>query len=290
MTEATKGVLAMVGACVIWGFSALYYKLLADIPPLEVLAHRTLWSVFVFIGVLALQSRLGELRRALSGGRSFLLIGAAALMISTNWFFFIFSIQTGHLMQSSLGYYIFPLVAVALGALVLKERLSRSKKIAVLLAAIAVVQLTLGLGVAPWISLILALTFGLYGLIKRYVAAGPVVSVTAEVFLLMPIALAYLVWLGRAEGVFGADLIQSGLLILSGPLTAAPLILFSYASKRAALSTIGLVQYLNPTLQFTIAVVIFGEVLTLWHAIAFALIWAGLAIYSVGAMRPQAAR
>ena len=104
MTEATKGVLAMVGACVIWGFSALYYKLLADIPPLEVLAHRTLWSVFVFIGVLALQSRLGELRRALSGGRSFLLIGAGGIMISTNWFFSIFSIQTGHLMPIALGY------------------------------------------------------------------------------------------------------------------------------------------------------------------------------------------
>ncbi|MCV2875659.1 EamA family transporter RarD [Rhodobacteraceae bacterium XHP0102] len=290
MSGATKGVLAMVGACVIWGFSALYYKLLADIPPLEVLAHRTLWSVVVFVGVLALQARIGELRLALSGGRSFALIGAAALMISTNWFFFIFSIQTGHLMQSSLGYYIFPLVAVALGAIVLKERLSNPKKIAVLLAAVAVVQLTIGLGVAPWISLILAFTFGLYGLIKRYVAAGPVVSVTAEVILLGPIAFGYLVWLGRDLGVFGADLVQSGLLILSGPLTAAPLILFSYASKRAALSTIGLVQYLNPTLQFTIAVVIFGEVLTLWHGVAFALIWTGLALYSANALKPQAAR
>ncbi len=285
MTESGKGVLAMVGACSIWGLSALFYRLLADVPPLEVLAHRTVWSLVVFGIVLALQTRLAETRIALSGSRKFALVFAAAAMISCNWFFFIFSVQVGRVVESSLGYYIFPLVAVALGGIVLRERLSKPQLAAVGLAALAVVILTAGLGVAPWISLILAVTFGIYGLLKRWVDAGPVVSVTAEVLVLTPIAVAYLIWLGADAGVFGHDLWLSILLVLAGPMTAVPLIMFSYAAKRASLSTLGLVQYLNPSLQFFVAVVLFGEAITLWHAIAFPIIWVALALYSWATLR-----
>ncbi len=285
MTESGKGVLAMVGACSIWGLSALFYRLLADVPPLEVLAHRTVWSLVVFGIVLALQTRLAETRIALSGSRKFALVFAAAAMISCNWFFFIFSVQVGRVVESSLGYYIFPLVAVALGGIVLRERLSKPQLAAVGLAALAVVILTAGLGVAPRISLILAVTFGIYGLLKRWVDAGPVVSVTAEVLVLTPIAVAYLIWLGADAGVFGHDLWLSILLVLAGPMTAVPLIMFSYAAKRASLSTLGLVQYLNPSLQFFVAVVLFGEAITLWHAIAFPIIWVALALYSWATLR-----
>ena len=285
MTESGKGVLAMVGACSIWGLSALFYKLLTDVPPLEVLAHRTLWSLVVFGIVLALQGRLRETGAALAGRRNFALVFAAAAMISCNWFFFIFSVQVGRVVETSLGYYIFPLVAVAIGGVVLRERLSRAQMAAVALAALAVIILTAGLGVAPWISLILAVTFGLYGLLKRWVAAGPVVSVTAEVVVLAPIALVYLIWLGAEAGSFGHDLKLSGLLILAGPMTAIPLIMFSYAAKRASMSTIGLVQYLNPSLQFFCAAVLFGETVTLWHAIAFPIIWVALALYSWATLR-----
>ncbi|MGV6889195.1 EamA family transporter RarD [Rhodophyticola sp. SM2404] len=285
MTESGKGVLAMVGACSIWGLSALFYRLLADVPPLEVLAHRTVWSLVVFGIVLALQTRLAETRIALSGTRKFALVFAAAAMISCNWFFFIFSVQVGRVVESSLGYYIFPLVAVALGGIVLRERLSKPQLAAVALAALAVMILTAGLGVAPWISLILAVTFGIYGLLKRWVDAGPVVSVTAEVLVLTPIAVAYLIWLGADAGVFGHDLWLSILLVLAGPMTAIPLIMFSYAAKRASLSTLGLVQYLNPSLQFFVAVVLFGEAITLWHAIAFPIIWVALALYSWATLR-----
>lgn len=285
MTESSKGVLAMVGACTIWGLSALFYRLIADVPPLEVLAHRTLWSLVVFGIVLALQSRLQEVLVALRGGRQFALVFAAAAMISCNWFFFIFSVQVGRVVESSLGYYIFPLVAVALGGLVLRERLSKQQLAAVGLAAIAVIILTAGLGVAPWISLILAVTFGIYGLLKRWVDAGPVVSVTAEVVVLAPIAVAYLIWLGKDAGSFGHDLGGSLLLVLAGPMTAIPLIMFSYAAKRASMSTIGLVQYLNPSLQFFCAAVLFGETVTLWHAIAFPIIWVALALYSWATLR-----
>jgi len=235
--------------------------------------------------VLALQTRLAETRIALSGTRKFALVFAAAAMISCNWFFFIFSVQVGRVVESSLGYYIFPLVAVALGGIVLRERLSKPQLAAVGLAALAVVILTAGLGVAPWISLILAVTFGIYGLLKRWVDAGPVVSVTAEVLVLTPIAVAYLIWLGADAGVFGHDLWLSMLLVLAGPMTAIPLIMFSYAAKRASLSTLGLVQYLNPSLQFFVAVVLFGEAITLWHAIAFPIIWVALALYSWATLR-----
>ena len=207
MTDTGKGILAMVGACTIWGLSPLYYKLLVAVPPGEVLAHRTLWSFAFFGVVLTLQGRLAELPRLLRGRRA-LVVGFAAAMISANWFLFILSIQIGHTMQASLGYYIFPLVAVVIGLVAFGERLSAAQGVAVALAAAAVLLLTFGLGVTPWISLILAFTFGLYGLVKKRLDAGPVVSVTAEVLLLAPLAAVWLAGLHAglwSEGRPGAS-------------------------------------------------------------------------------------
>lgn len=298
MSETTKGILAMVAACVIWGFVPLYYALLAHVPPLEVLSHRTIWSLLLFGVLLSVQGRLGELPRMLLAGRGFLLVAIAGLMVSTNWGVFILSVQIGKVVESSLGYFIFPLVAVLLGRLVYGEALSRVKYLAVAIAATAVVVLTVGLGVAPWISLILAFTFGLYGVIKKGLEAGPVVSVTGEVLVLAPFAVIWLagVHLGGWEGltgrnaaVFGHSLRDSLILIGSGLTTAGPLILFSYASRRLNLATVGLLQYINPSLQFLCAVAILGEAVTPWHMIAFPMIWAALALYSVGAIRQDRA-
>ena len=288
MTEATRGVAAMVAACTIWGLSPIYYRLLDHVPPLEVLAHRTLWSLVFFAGVLALQRRLGALGRALGSLRAVWVTALAALFISSNWFLFIYSVQIGRTTQTSLGYYMFPLVAVLIGRVVFGERLGRAQWLAVAIAAGAVVVLILGPGTAPWIALILAGTFGLYGLMKKRQPAGPVVSVTAEVLLLSPIAAA-VIWAAHAGagGAFGASGQDTALLMLSGPITATPLILFSYAARRAALATVGLVQYLNPTLQFFCAVALFGEPFGLWQAIAFPMIWTALAIYSWAALRPS---
>ncbi|MDR9485698.1 MULTISPECIES: EamA family transporter RarD [Sediminimonas] len=292
MNEAAKGVAAMVAACTIWGLSPLYYKMLAHIPPIEILAHRTLWSMLFFAGVLLLQSRLGELRRALGGVRAAVIIGFAALMISTNWFIFIMSIQIGKATEASMGYYLFPLVAVVIGMVAFGEKLGRAQAVAVALAAMAVALLTYGLGVAPWIALILSISFGMYGLVKKYISVGPVVSVTGEVLLLSPIALLVL-WIvhtgGDGGGAFGASVSDSALLAFSGPLTGTPLILFSYATRRVRMATVGLVQYLNPTLQFFCAVIVFGEPFGTWHAAAFALIWTALAIYSFTALRAERA-
>ena len=290
MTETRKGMLAMIGACVIWGLSPLYYKMLAHIPPLEVLAHRTLWSFALFTVILALRGRLGEMRRALTGWRRVGLFALASAMISTNWFFYIMSIQIGHTTEASLGYYIFPLVAVLIGRFGFGEHLAPAQWSSVGLAALAVGVLTWGLGVAPWISLLLAVTFGLYGAVKKQLPVGPMVSVTIEILFFLPIGLSMLaIQHGSGQGAFGHDGWDSALLILSGPLTATPLLLFSAAARRVPMATVGLLQYLNPTLQFFCAVVIFGEAFTLWHRIAFGLIWAALALFSVSVLRQDRA-
>lgn len=289
MSQTRRGVLAMVLACTIWGLSSLFYKLLSPVPPLEVLAHRTLWSLVFFAVILAPQRRLGEIAQCLATPRLALVTLAAALTISANWFGFIYSVQVGRAMEASLGYYIFPLVAVLLGLAVFGDRLRPLQWAAVALATVAVVLLTIGLRVAPTISLMLALTFGLYGVLKRKMPAAPMASVGAEVTLLAPVALLWLGlahgfgWAGlpgRTGGIFLTDLWLSVLLVLAGPLTGLPLMLFSYATQRLPLPTVGLIQYLNPTLQFLCATLVFGEPFTPWHAIAFPMIWAALAIYS----------
>jgi len=273
----------MAAACTVWGLSGMYYKLLDHIPPIEVLCHRTLWSAALFTGVLAVQGRLRALPAAMRVPRQGMLIALGSVMISVNWFAFIWSIHNGHAMEASLGYFLFPLIAVLFGALFFGERLARGQQLAVGIAALAIAVLTAGLGVAPWIALLLAVTFGLYGAIKKTLGVGPVVSVTLEVLLLVPVALIVLWTIGG--GSFGQSAQDGILLVLSGVITAIPLILFSAATKRVSLSAIGLVQYLNPTLQFGVATFIFLEPFTPWHAIAFPMIWSALALYSFVALR-----
>ncbi|MDO6483588.1 EamA family transporter RarD [Shimia thalassica] len=291
MSDARKGILAMVVTCVIWGLSPLYYKLLSHIPPIEILTHRTIWSAVIFTGLLLFQGRLHLLWSAMKPGRGLVIIAVAATLISINWFVFIWSIANAHATEASLGYFLFPLVAVLFGRVIFAETLSRLQLIAVGMAFCAVVLLTVGLGVAPWIALILSGTFGFYGVIKKQLTLGPVVSVTGEVLVLLPIAAVILFNIhSGGTGRFGPDQLQdSFLLVLSGALTATPLIMFSYATKRAKLSTIGLLQYINPTLQFICAVAIFGEPFGFWHAISFPIIWGALAVYTVAALRQDKA-
>lgn len=279
MTEGTKGLIAMCVAYGIWGLSPLYYFQLKHVPPLEVLSYRCLWSLAFFAVVLLVQRRLPLVLDALAKPRNLLIIAIAAIMISSNWFGYIFAISTGQGLEASLGYYMFPLVAVLLGRVLLGETLSRAQLGAVGLATVAVLILAIGLGVPPYIGLSLAATFGIYGLIKKQLDVGPVVSVTAEVVLLSPLALLWIVAQGTG-GIAGHDVTTQVLFAISGPLTAMPLVLFSYAARRARMSTIGIVQYMNPTLQFVCAVLVFQEPFTFWHAVAFPLIWVALTLYS----------
>ena len=282
MTASTKGILAMIGSCIIWGLSSLIYKQLSNVPAIEILAHRTLWSFVFFVILLGVQGRLYEVRGSFSDRRSTCLTVLAALMILANWFLFIWSIETERATQASLGYYIYPLVSVVLGWLFFGERLGCLQWTAITLVALAVSALTYGLGGAPWVSLTLAGTFAIYGLLKKQLSVGPVVSVTSEVTLVVPFAVIFLLltW-HNGEATFGQDLVTTGLLIFAGPLTAVPLILFSLAARRVSMATIGLVGYLNPTLQFLCAVVVFAEPFTSWHVMAFAMIWSALSLYSI---------
>lgn len=301
VSEGTKGVLAMLAAAVIWGLSPLYYKALAQVPPLEVLSHRTIWSAVFFAVVLLVKGRLSEVG-SLIRSHDVWVVALAALMISTNWFLFILSVQIGMATEASLGYYMFPIVAVVIGVVFFGEKLSALQAVAAVVAGIAVALLTWGLHVPPWIALTLAITFGIYGLVKKRLKADPIASVTAEVTLLAPLALIWIAgvqagWFsegGRPGGHFmghnPGDGWETTLLLLgSGVITGGPLILFAAATHKASMATVGLVQFVNPTLQFLCAVVVFGEPFTIWHKAAFALIWVAVAIYSLASFRQESA-
>jgi len=277
-----KGVLAMLAVCTTWGLSGIFYAQVAHLPPLEVLTHRTIWSCLFFTIVVVLTGRMDKVREAASSPRTLMLLVISAILISTNWFGFIFAIQSGRAMEASLGYYIFPLVTVVLGYLVFGERFGPWQGVGIFLAAGAVLVLTIGLGVTPWISLLLSITFGCYGLVKKLLKIGPVTSTFLEVLLLLPLALGYLV---LGQGVGHLDLHDWLLLSASGVVTGAPLMGFAYAASRLNYATLGLTQYLNPTLQFTVAAFLFGEPFTEWHAIAFPMIWSALALYTLGVLR-----
>jgi len=294
MSDSQKGILAILISGIIWGFSPLYYKVLGHVPPVELLAHRVVWSVVFFVAVLSFQRRLGALWSAISTWRSAATLFAASFFIGINWFIFIRSIQIEKATEASLGYFIFPLVVVCIGWVGFGERLSRLQNTAIALATVGVVIITVSQGVLPWIALIISISFGLYGYVKKKISTGPVVSVTAEVLLLVPFALAVLFAThrpvesgGYTGGVFGQSLYDSVLLMLSGPLTATPLIFFSYAAKRIPMATLGLLNYLNPTLQFFCAVAIFGEPIGILQFASFGLIWLALVLYSGDGFRRE---
>ncbi|MED7677295.1 EamA family transporter RarD [Rhodobacteraceae bacterium IMCC15231] len=280
MNRTAQGILAILAACVIWGLSPLYYNLLTMVPPLELLAQRTLWSFLFFALVLGLQGRFSELIHALGNRGHVITLFAAACAIAVNWYFFIYSVQINRVSEASLGYFIFPLVAVVFGLIVFKEKLSAPQWVAVALAVFAVLILTYGLGVAPWLALVLSLSFGTYSVLKKRLDLSPVISVTLEVMLLLPLTVPYLL-IQNWPIQDSTDSWQIWFLLMgSGPLTATPLILFSYATRRISMSTVGIMQYINPSIQFLVALLIFAEPMTDWHFGAFSIIWVAVVIYS----------
>ena len=282
MTQPVKGAIAMLLACLTWGFAPLYYSFLSHLGPEEILSHRTLWSVVTFAVVIALTGRREETLRVMKLPKTMALILLAGVMIGINWYVFIFSVGAGRVTESSLGYYIFPLVMVLLGLVVFRETLSKLQWVSVALAVIAVMVLTYGLGSAPWLAMIISFTFGIYGLLKRIIKVDSVVSVTLEVMLLLPFAVVYLWWFGSVP-----DKPTLALLMFSGLITAGPLMLMTYATQTVRMATVGLVQYLNPVLQFFCAIVLLGEVLTGWHMIAISLIWTALVFYTVAVFKAE---
>jgi chloramphenicol-sensitive protein RarD len=287
MSGRSVGLAAGIAAYTSWGVVPVYFKAVSAASPLEVLAHRVVWAFVLLVPLLALQRRLGELRAALRPGRALTMLAASTVLIAVNWLVYIWAVAEGRVLDGSLGYFMTPLLNVVLGVVVLRERLERPVAVAVTVAAAGVVYLAASAGHAPWTSLVLAGSFGSYGLLRKLAPVGAAVGLTVETALLCPVALLYLLWAhGAGRLAFGAanpglDL----LLILAGPVTAVPLIFFAAAARRLPLTTLGFIQYLSPTLQFLLAVLLWKEPLPLARAVAFACIWTGLAIFTVHSAR-----
>jgi chloramphenicol-sensitive protein RarD len=283
---ARKGVLFGLAAYLAWGFLPVYFKHLGGVLPTEVVAQRVLWSVLLLAALIAATRRWTHLRAAIANPRALKILTASALLIGANWLIYIWAITADHVLETSLGYFLNPLVNVVMGVVLLKERLTRAQGIAVGLAAIGVAVLAAGASSGLWISLSLAGTFATYGLLRKIAPVESLEGLAIETILLAPVAALYLGWLAtRGELAFGSDPHLSWLLALSGVMTATPLLLFAAAARRLRYSTLGLLQYLAPTIQFLLAVLAYGEPLTSAHIVCFALIWAGLAIYAADGLR-----
>ncbi len=277
-----RGLTAAAGAFFIWGLLPLYLKQLQHVPILQVTAHRLVWGCLFALAWLAIRKELSGVREALSNpGVRWRLIASAAL-ITANWTTYIFGIAANRVVETSLGYFINPLLNVVLGVVVLSERLNAIQWTAVALAAGGVGYLTWSAGHPPWIALTLAFSFGLYGLVRKVVRVDALAGFASETLLLLPIGVGYLIWcqLVGTASLGHVSLTTDALLALGGPLTAIPLVLFAFGARRIPYSTTGLLQYIGPTIQLLLAVLVFHEPFAGPRVVGFSLIWTALAIYA----------
>ena len=289
--NSRQGVIYGLAAYLCWGFFPVYFKSVKVVPPLEMVSHRIVWSLAFLLLLITWKGGWPGTIAVLKRPKSLGVLLITTILIATNWLIFIYAISIGEVLQSSLGYFINPLVNVLLGFLFLHERLERPQWISLALAATGVLYLAILHGAIPWLSLMLALSFGLYGLIRKMLHVEPLVGLTVETLLLMPLALFYLVQLNqKGTGIFLTHGLTLDILIpMSGVVTAIPLLLFAAAGKKLRLATIGFLQYITPTMHFLLAITLFGETFTHTHLISFMFIWAGLVLYSVHAYRTMRA-
>jgi len=280
-----RGVAAAIGAYAIWGLFPAFWPLLEPAAPVEVLAHRILWTAVLMVAVISVTRGWSQLRALRP--RGWAMVAAAGALITVNWGLYIYAVFAGHVVEAALGYFVSPLVSVLLGVVVLRERLRRVQWAAVALGATAVVVIAIEAGQLPWIALGLASSFGVYGLLKSMIPLSASAGVTAESLVLAPFAIATLV----AFEVSGAGTLTGHgvghvlLLIVSGPVTAVPLMLYAAAARRVPLSTIGVLMYLNPVLQFLWGVLVVGEAMPATRWIGFVLVWAALVVFTVDLLR-----
>jgi chloramphenicol-sensitive protein RarD len=289
--DRRAGLLFGLGAYLLWGVLPLYFKLLAAVPPIEIVANRILWSLILLAMLVTLWRRWAAIRAAVASGRILLILTLTAALIAANWLIYVWAVVNGHVLETSLGYYLNPLFNVLLGVALLKERLSRAQAGAVLLAAAGVAVLAWGASSGLGISLSLAFSFGLYGFIRKIAPVDALEGLSIETALLAPASLVYLLWAhGGPAGLAAFGPTTTALLVLGGAVTAIPLLLFNAAAKRLPYSTLGFLQYVAPSLQFLLAVLAFGERVTPAHALCFGAIWAALAIFAVEGLRLGRAR
>ena len=295
--EASKGLLALILAYVLWAFGIILFKQFSThVPTADVVAHRAIWSVLFLLPIVLLAGKWRSCLKALTTPKVLGGLALTSLLISINWSVFIWSIETDRVLQSSMGYYINPLCSVLLGVVVLSERLRPAQIVSVLLASASVAAMLLLLGIVPWIPVCLAFSFAFYGLLRKVLAVDHLEGLFIEIVLLLPFALAWLGWRALDPTIFGMpDVSGIGisawlLLMFTGPATAIPLLLFAYGVRRRSLTTVGFTQYINPTLQFLMAVLLYGELFGGWLLLIFSGVWTALAIFLVDLLRHERKR
>ena len=285
-TPQPSGLPFALGAYVIWGFVPVYFKLLDHVPPVEVVAQRIVWSIPLLLMILYFRKQLGEYAAIFRHKAHLRNLLASAVLIAVNWLIYIWAIATDHILAASLGYYLNPLVNVLLGRIFLGERLRPMQLVAVAVAALGVAILIGDALDTLWVSVSLACSFGLYGLIRKVTPVGSVPGLTIETTLLAPLSLAAIFWFqSNGTAGFGSDIETSGLLILAGAVTAIPLLLFATAARRMSYASLGFVQYLAPSIGFLLAVFVYGEPLSMTKLVCFVLIWLSIAIFCVDALK-----
>jgi chloramphenicol-sensitive protein RarD len=284
--DSRRGLIFGATAYTLWGTFPLYWTLLEPGGAIEILAHRIVWSVLTMAVILVLARRVGHVRALLRDRRRLLLIACAAVVITVNWGGYIWGVNNGRVVETSLGYFINPLVTVLMGVLVLGERLRRLQWVAMGIATVAVVVLTVDYGRPPWVALVLAFSFGTYGLLKKQAGVGAVESITVETMVIAPFAAAYIGWLVVAgQSNFGTHGVGHALLLTTtGIITAVPLMLFGAAAIRVSMVSLGLLQYLAPTIQFALGLLVFREDMPASRWIGFGLVWVALVIFTVEAV------
>ncbi|MBC9247821.1 EamA family transporter RarD [Paracoccus sp. 11-3] len=289
--DSPRGLVYAISAYVLWGFLPLYMKALSHVPPAEIIAHRILWSLPIAGAVLLWQGRAGDVIAAFKTPRLLAMAALTAVLISINWLTYVWAIANDHALDAALGYYINPLFSVFLGATLLGERLTKLQLVAIALAAAAVILLTIQAGSLPLVAITLTLSWGFYAYCKKKLPLGPNQGFTLEVLILAPLAIGWLIW-QAATGTthFGENWTDTLLLIGCGPVTAIPLLFYANGAKQLRLSTIGILQYIAPTMIFLTAVFVFGEPFGTARMIAFPMIWASLVIYSISLIQQSGAR
>ena len=285
--RTTSGVFNAVGAYLIWGLSPVYFKWLLAVPAIEILTHRMIWSCLLLMPIVMVSGGIPAFKAALSNRRAMGCLCLTTLLVGGNWFLFIWAINHDQILQTSLGYYINPLVNIILGTLFLREHLRPMQWLAVFLAATGVIYLTLFYGAFPWIAMVLAISFGLYGMIRKIAPVGALEGLAIETMLLALPATGYLLYLGHSgRGAFWVRSPATSLLLMGTALvTAIPLLLFTRAARRLHLTTIGFLQYIAPSCTFLLAIAVYGETMASAHWWTFVMIWLALICYSADAVK-----
>jgi chloramphenicol-sensitive protein RarD len=279
------GIIYGISAFLIWGILPLYWKLMQTVPAREILAHRIFWSFVFMLLVVSLTGGWREVIAGIADKRKLLLIFSCGILVSLNWFTYIYAVNTGHVIEASMGYFISPLVVVLLSVTILKEKLTRWQSAAIILAATGVMIITVQYGRVPWIALFLAVSFALYGLIKKMIRVDSITGLTLETLIVMPLALLYILSLENGgTGTIGtAPLRMTAILAGTGVITAIPLLLYARGIEKTTYSMIGFLQYITPSITLALGIFIFKEYFSLAHLVSFCFIWAALLIFTLAA-------